>query len=154
MTRVTSAVFFALAFPASVFASLGGTVSSVETDRVQTRSALIRIQRATGGGYTVHEMLSPTGTTVREYYGSDGVVFGVAWDGEWTPDLRQLFGNYFDQYQQSLTAARRAGRTAHSHVAINENGLVVQASGHARSSYGVAYVPSLIPSGVTPDVVR
>ena len=152
MTRVTSAVLLALALPASAFASLGGAVSSVETDRVQMKSALVGIHRTSG--YSVHEMLSPTGTTIREYYGANGVVFGVAWDGEWAPDLRQLFGNYFDQYQRSLTAARRAGRTARSHVAIDENGLVVQAAGHAHSSYGVAYIPSLIPSGVSADVVR
>jgi hypothetical protein len=152
MTRLTSAVLLTLALPASAFASLGGTVTSVEADRVQTKSALIGIQRTVG--YSVHEMLSPTGTTIREYYGSDGVVFGVAWDGEWTPDLRQLFGTYFDQYQRSTTTARRAGRTSHAHVAIDENGLTVRASGHARSSHGVAYVPSLVPPGITPDVVR
>ena len=152
MIRVTSAVLLALALPTSAFASLGGTVSSVETDRVHMKAALVGIQSS--GPYTVHSMQSPTGTTIREYYGRDGAVFGVAWDGEWTPDLRQLFGSYFDQYQRSTTAARRAGRTSHAHVAIDENGLIVRASGHAHSSYGVAYVASLMPSGITPDVVR
>ena len=152
MTRVTSAILLALALPASAFASLGGNVSSVETDRVQMKSALVRIQRI--GAYSVHEMQSPTGTSIREYYGSDGVVFGVAWTGEWPPDLRQIFGAYFDQYQQSTAAARRTGRATHSHVAINENGLVVQSLGHAHSTYGVAYVTSLLPAGVTADVVR
>jgi len=138
--------------PASAFASLGGTVSSVEADRVRMNSALVRVQRA--DNYSVHEMLSPTGTTVREYYGSDGRVFGVAWDGEWPPDLRQLFGTYFDQYQRATATARRAHATSHNRVAISESDLVVRASGHARSTSGIAYAPSLLPLGVTPDVVR
>jgi len=151
MVRVTSAVLAALAFSTNAFASLGGTVSSVETDRVRTQSALIRIQRL--DGYSVHEMQSPTGTTIREFYGSDGVVFGVAWDGEWTPDLRQLLGSYFDQYTRSTTEARRKG-ASHHRVAVNENGLVVHATGHLHSTYGVAYAPALLPTGVSPAVVR
>ena len=132
-------------------ASLGGTIASVETDRVQMRSALVKIQRV--DSYSVHEMLSPTGTTIREYYGASGVVFGVAWDGEWTPDLRQLFGGYFEQYQRASIVARRAHRMR-GRVAIDDNGLVVRAGGHARSSSGIAYAPALVPAGVSADVVR
>jgi hypothetical protein len=149
--RLTSAVLALLALSTNAFASLGGTIASVETDRVQTQSALVRIQRI--GSYSVHELQSPTGTAIREYYGADGVVFGVAWDGEWMPDLRQLLGSYFDRYQRASIAARRAHRTR-GHVAIDDNGLVVQATGHARSSSGTAYAPALLPAGVTADVVR
>src|SRR5438128_12379146 len=149
MTRVTSAVLIFLALPANAFASRGGTVATVEADRVQTRSALVRISRV--NAYSVHELLSPTGTAIREYYSSTGVVFGVAWDGEWPPDLQQLLGTYFNQYQRAVQSARHRVR---GRVAIDENGLIVQSSGHARSFSGVAYVPGLIPAGVTPDVVR
>ena len=151
MTRVTSAVLLALLLPSSAFASLGGTIASVETDRVRTQSALVRIQRI--GGYSVHELLSPTGTAIREFYGSDGVVFGVAWDGEWTPDLRQLFGTYFNRYQAAADSARRAHK-GHNRMAIDDRDLIVQASGHTRSSAGIAYVRSLVPAGVSADVVR
>lgn len=155
MTRVSSAVLLALcvafAAPPAAFASLGGTISSVETDRVRMQSALIRIQRV--GGYSVHELLSPTGTTIREFYGADGVVFGVAWDGEWAPDLRQLFGSYFDRYQQAAATARRA-HGSRNRLAIDDNGLVVQAVGHTRSSTGIAYVRSLVPAGIGVDVVK
>src|ERR1044071_7806725 len=122
MVRATSAVLLVLvlALPSAAFASLGGTVSSVEADRVKTQSALIRIQRI--GNYSVHEMQSPTGTLIREYYGSDGIVFGVAWDGEWKPDLRQLLGTYFEQYARSTAAARRTG-ASHHRLAVNEKGL-------------------------------
>jgi len=149
MTRVTSAVLLCLALPVSAFASLGGTVATVENDRVQMKSALVRISRS--NDYSVHELLSPTGTTIREYYSSSGVVFGVAWDGEWPPDLQQVLGTYFNQYQRAVQSARHRVR---GRVAINENGLVVQSFGHARSFSGIAYAPGLIPAGVTANVVR
>ena len=151
MTRVTSAVLLSFVFSSTAFASLGGTVSSVDTDRVRTQSALIRIQRV--GDYSVHEMLSPTGTTIREFYGTSGIVFGVAWDGEWTPDLQQLLGSYFNRYQQGAATARRAAKNR-GRLAIDDNDLIVHASGHTRSSTGIAYVRSLVPAGVSADVVR
>src|SRR5882672_7151049 len=125
MKRTTLVMLLALAIPGGASASLGGSVATVEADRVQMKSALVRIQRV--DRYSVHELLSPTGTTVREYYGSNGVVFGVAWDGEWAPDLRQLLGTYFDQYQRSVQALRRAGRSR-GRLAVAGNELVVHAS--------------------------
>ena len=126
MTRVTSAVLLCLVLPASAFASLGGTVATVENDRVQMKSALVRISRS--NDYSVHELLSPTGTTIREYYASSGVVFGVAWDGEWPPALQQVLGTYFNQYQRAVQSARHRVR---GRVAINEHGLVVLSYGQA-----------------------
>jgi len=138
-------------WPTTASASLGGSVSSVETDRVQMKSALVRIARS--DAYTVHEIQSPTGTTIREYYGTNGVVFGVSWDGEFAPDLRQLLGGYFNQYQNAVQIARRV-RKARSRLDLNDNGLIVRATGHNRSFSGIAYAPNLVPAGVSPNVVR
>ena len=151
MTRTTAAFVLALALPAAASASLGGTVATVEADRVQMKGALVRIARS--DAYTVHETLTPTGTTIREYYSSNGVVFGVAWDGEWPPDMRQLFGSYFEQYQRSVQAIRRIGRSR-GRLAISDAGLVVNSVGHARSFSGIAYAPALMPAGVSADVIR
>ena len=151
MVRATSAVLLLLSLPATAFASLGGTVSSVETDRVQMKAALIGI--AANGPYTVHTIQSPTGTTIREYYGGNGVVFGVAWDGEWQPDLRQLFGAYYDRYQQARTAGRRAVR-ARGAIAVDDGTVVVMMGGHLRSVHGIAYAPQLLPAGVDPGVIK
>jgi hypothetical protein len=150
-TMLALALLLALALPAGASASLGGSVATVEADRVQMQSALVRITRI--NGYSVHEILTPTGTTIREYYSSAGIVFGVAWDGEWPPDLRQLLATYFDQYQRSVQSVRRAGKSR-GRLAIDDNGLIVQAFGHARSFSGIAYAPALLPAGVTADVVR
>ena len=62
----------------------------------------------------------PSGTTVREYVSSNGTVFAVAWQGPWLPDLRQMLGPYFDDYQralQSTTGKRRARGSAHGRAA-------------------------------------
>ena len=144
-----AAVALTLALPATSVASLGDSVSSVEVDRVQMKSALVRITRQ--NTYTVHEMLSPTGTTVREYYGANGVVFGVSWTGQFPPDLRQLFGSYFDRYQSLVQQARRKAR---GRMAIDDNGLIVRSTAHTRSFAGMAYAPNLLPAGVPPSVVR
>ncbi len=151
MVRLSSAVLLCLALSSSAFASLGGTVSSVEADRVHMKAALVGVTRS--GAYTVHTILSPTGTTIREYYGADGVIFGVGWDGEWPPDLRQLFGTYYDQYQQASKAARKA-RKARGRVAVSNGTIVVEMSGHPHSVMGFAYVTQLLPAGVDPGVVK
>ena len=153
MTRTTVAIgaVIVLALPGAASASLGGAVATVETDRVQMKSALVRIARS--DTYTIHETLTPTGTTIREYYSPNGIVFGVAWDGEFPPDLRQLFGSYFEQYQQSVQAARKVARSR-GHLSINEAGLIVQSAGHTRSFSGIAYAPALMPAGVSVDVIR
>ena len=137
--------------PSAASASLGGTVSSVEADRVQMKSALVRIARS--DAYTVHEIQSPTGTTIREYYGASGVVFGVSWDGEFPPDLRQLLGSYFEQYRTAAQTTRR-GRKARGRLAIDDSTLIVRTVAHTRSFFGVAYAPNLVPAGVSPSVVR
>src|SRR5262252_3454932 len=87
----------------AVEAALGGDAATVQTDRVQMKGALLRITSTET--FTVHEMRSPSGPTVREYLSPAGKVFGVAWDGPTTPDLQQLLGSYYDEYQ-------RAARTA------------------------------------------
>jgi len=126
-------------------------VATVEADRVQMKSALVRIARS--DAYTLHETLSPTGTTIREYYGANGVVFGVSWGGEFPPDLRQLLGTYFDQYRSAVQATRR-GRKARGRLAIDDSTLVVRTAAHTRSFSGIAYAPNLVPAGVSPSVVR
>jgi hypothetical protein len=148
---LTTVLVSGIFVPATLFASLGGTVSTVEADRVRMKSALIGIDQR--GTYTVHSLQSPTGTAIREYYGPNGIVFGVAWQGPWQPDLRQLFGDYFDRYQAGVQRARRA-RATRGRVAIDDGTLVVKIGGHQRSIAGVAYVPQLLPAGVDPRVIK
>ena len=140
-----------LALPASASATLGRDASSVDADRVRMQGALLRIAR--DEAYTVHEMQSSSGTAVREYVSSTGTVFAVAWQGPWLPDLRQLLGPYFDDYQRALQTAS-AGRKARGPLTISLPDLTVQITGHPRAFAGRAFVPRLMPLRVQAEAIR
>ena len=150
-TLVTIAAVACFALPATTFASLGGNVGTVEADRAQMKAAQLRIIRT--DAYTFHEMQSPAGVTIREYYGADGTVFGVAWQGPWPPDMRQLLGQYFERFQKANEASRTT-RRARGVLVVNDGTLVVQVAGRTRSFSGFAYAPGLLPAGVQPNVIR
>jgi Protein of unknown function (DUF2844) len=140
-----------LTLPSTAFAALGGNAASVDADRVHVQGALMRMVRS--DTYALHEIRSASGTLIREYVNSAGTVFAVAWQGAWPPDLRQVLGDRFDQYQAAMVARQRARRLRGS-IAIDEPGLVVQMSGHARAFSGRAYVPALLPQGVQLETIR
>jgi len=131
-------------------AALGGDLSSVEADRASMQ-AEIKVTQA--DAYATHEIKAPTGTVVREYVSPDGRVFGVAWQGPFIPDMKQLLGTYLQQYA-AAAKAQKAGRPGHRPLNIQEPGLVVQTSGHMRSYSGRAYDPGLLPQGVSANEIR
>jgi hypothetical protein len=148
---VLSLALTLLARQTPVAAALGGDETSVQDDRAHMRAALVRMTRSER--YTVHEMQASSGTMVREYVSTTGKVFGVAWDGPWMPDLRQVLGVYFEQYVQAARAVRTR-RAGHGPLQIQEPGLVVQLSGHPRAFAGRAYVPALVPQAADIDAIR
>jgi hypothetical protein len=137
----------ACTLPRPAKASLGDDLPSVEADRASMKASL---RKAQAGLYEIHEMVTPQGTTVREFASLAGKVCAVAWKGPFKPDLRQTLGAYFETYR---AAPRLAGSTR-SHASVSERDLVVHASGHMRSFAGLAYVPSLLPAGVSPDELQ
>ena len=133
--------------PSAGQAALGDTFASVQSDGVRLKATL-RVEAA--GAYTVHELQLPTGTAVREYLGPAGMVFAVTWRGPFKPDLRQLLGQYFENYS---SAPRSAGSTR-SRMAIDSATLVMRAAGHMRSHMGLAYAPQWVPAGVNPEALQ
>ncbi len=131
-------------------AALGGDVASVQADQLHMQGTL-RTTAATS--YSVHEIQSPAGTVVREYVSSAGRVFAITWQGQWPPDMRQILGNYFEQYAQAAKAQSSA-RMGRKPLVIEQPGLVVQMGGHPRSFRGRAYVPDLLPSGVAAEAIQ
>jgi hypothetical protein len=139
--------FLALLLGSSpALAALGGDASSIGTGQTHLLPTA-RIERA--ATHAMHELRAATGTTVREYLGNDGTVFGVSWEGPFRPDLRQLLGAYYDTY---IKAAK--GRVARGPVNIELPGLVVHMSGHQRAFYGRAYLVDRVPQGLSPDEIR
>jgi hypothetical protein len=156
MNRRLYLIFICLALSSGVLiavqpvrATLGESVISIESDR----KALSAVQRGTAiqNGFTVQEIKSGS-TTVREYISPSGVVFGVAWNGLIRPDLTQLLGGYSNEYHEAWR--RIPHNRGRSHLDVKTNRVVVQQWGHMRNLRGRAYVPLLIPSGVSVDEIR
>ncbi len=133
-------VLLAFAFPA--WAALGDNVTTVQADRAAMKGTLrsVATQR-----YVKHEIQVPTGQTVREFVSPQGNVFGVAWDGPSQPDLQQVLGSYFEPMKQAVSAQQHRGNNP---ITIQTSSFVFEASGHARSFHGRAYVPAMVPQGV------
>lgn len=128
--------------PGIAGAALGEPETSVQTDAAQMRGS---IKLTLHESYRVHEIRSPSGTLVREFVGSDGKVFAVAWSGRAAPNLRQTLGQYFDTY----VAAAKTSHSGHHELQIQRDDLVVQASAQMRAFSGRAYLPGAVPAGVS-----
>jgi Protein of unknown function (DUF2844) len=132
---------------ASALAALGGDLSSIQSDQARLRAS-VRIMPARQ--YTVHEMQTPAGTTIRQFVSPSGTVFAVSWQGT-APDLQQLLGDYFNEYMQAASAQPgRRGRGIH----IDTGDLVFESGGHMRFVTGRAFLRSKMPSGVRSDQIR
>jgi|HubBroStandDraft_2_1064218.scaffolds.fasta_scaffold00280_8 hypothetical protein len=139
-----------LGLPFSAFATLGGSLDSVQADQAHLKA---NIKTTEGGAYTVHELRTPTDIVVREYVSPGGRVFGIAWRGPFIPDMQQLLGSYFRQYVLAAKAERER-HVGRAPLSIQQEGLVVQTGGHMRAYFGRAYDPELLPAGASPDDVR
>jgi len=146
----------------SALAMLGGSAQSVTVDQQtlggalnatpQTQASGVQAlnQSSAGAAYTVQQISIPNGTTVNEYLSASGTVFAVSWRGKRPPDLSQLFGTYFAQYQQALAAPHQERGPRK----IQTQDLIVETSGHMRDLMGRAYLPALVPAGVSVDEIQ
>jgi Protein of unknown function (DUF2844) len=131
------------------WATLGQSEASVTSDQLQMKGEH-RVQ--TLQDYKVHELTVANGATVREYVSPQGSVFGVTWQGRSTPDLNQLLGTYVNNLQTATRAQTkiipRRGMT------VKTNDFVYSNFCRMRMCQGSAYVPSLVPSNVSVEVLR
>lgn len=128
-------------------ATLGGSAESVVTDQSKFHAKRAVLERR---DYTVHEITGDDGTLIREYVTPAGKVFGVSWTGPTIPDLAQLLGPYNSEFQSTL----RSKRSRRSAAVVRNADLVVESAGHTRAFHGRAYLNSMLPNGVTQDVVQ
>jgi hypothetical protein len=144
---LSSLVLAAGLAPCIASAALGEPEASVQADVAQLKGSINTTDMA---GYRVHEIQTPSGTRVREYVGSDGKVFAVAWKGPTMPNLQQTLGRYFDDY----VAAAKAPHAGHHHLQIRRGDLVVESGGHMRAFSGRAYLPTAVPGGLAAGDIR
>ena len=141
--KLTGALLSSIALTVAVatpaLAALGGDSTTVQADVARMKGAL-RITSSVG--VMVHEITTSYGTVVREYITPGDKVFAISWRGPVNPDLRQMLGDYYTQYEQAASLPHPGG---HRHLAIEQPGLVVQVNGRMRAFEGRAWVPSLVP---------
>jgi hypothetical protein len=144
---LAAALFYGYAGPA--LATLGEPAVSVESDC----SALSAVRQAAMSrpGYTVQEIVSDA-ATIREYISPAGTVFGVAWNGLTQPDLEPLLGTYYTEYRQTKEKTPRHPGRRFMH--LKGSRIVVETAGHMRDMRGRAYIPSLVPAGVSADEIK
>lgn len=144
---VLSVTIFATAH--RVQATLGESADSVGSDR----EALSAVPSAitVRNGYTVQE-IDFDSTIVREYVSPSGIVFAIAWNGLVHPDLTQLLGSYAGEYEQALQQTPL--EWDRRRLLVKTNRVVVEKWGHMRNLQGRAYVPALIPPGVSIDEIK
>jgi hypothetical protein len=134
----------ALLLPEPAAAHLGGGADSVDVDRQAFHAQLRSVPMQQ---YNLHEIRTQSGTLLHEYETRDGTIFAVTWQGPLPPDLQQLFGSYYSRYQAAASAQHRPGMHRQLNIAGPE--LVVQATARPRAFLGRAYIPSLVPAGVS-----
>jgi hypothetical protein len=130
------------------WAVLGEPESSVGADRQIMRG---QVRDEVHEGYRLHQITDASGGVVREYISPSGTVFGISWQGPFVPNMQQLLGTYFTylrQYAQSQTGHHGGP------LIIQNDKFVFTSSGHMRWRQGHAYVPSLLPTNLTPEVVQ
>ena len=138
-----------ISLPRQARATLGEGAASIARDR----QALSAVKKATTSHtkYTVQEVASDA-ATVRQYLNSSGVVFAVAWNGLVHPDLSTLLGSYASEYQDAKRkAARKHGQ---KRLKVQGDRVIVETWGHMRNLQGRAYLPSLMPEGVSVDEIN
>ncbi len=135
--------------PSRAFAALGGEASSVAVDQTYLHARLTSTQRT---GYVLHELRADSGLVVHEFSTPTGKVFAVAWEGPVLPDLRQILGSHFDDFQRAAEMQNRHG--LHGPLVIRQNGLTVELGGHMRSYRGKAYLNNEMPASVRAEELR
>lgn len=142
-------MFCLLVWSLRSFGVLGEDVSSVQADQAHANAS----RRVTQSSkYTIHELRSPTGALIREYASSSGKIFAIAWRTPSFPDMRQLLGSHFEEFQQA--AQRQNRRGGHGPLTIQLPGLVVELGGHMRAFSGRAYLPDQVPADVRNEEIR
>jgi len=149
----------AFAFSAPAFAVLGDNAASVLADQARMKGTLHSVDHST---YVMHEITGSAGARVREYVSPTGLVFGIAWEGQFPPNLQNLLGPYYQQAQQAAAQKLAAEEQAEPRVprrrggaaVIETPGLVFVQAGHPRSFHGMAYIPQLVPQGMLPGDIR
>jgi hypothetical protein len=153
-------LFLTCLVAAPAFATLGGTVGSIEEDIRILRATKVQVVRrhlkaagidVPGAGYVVHQ-LDVEGIEVREFANAAGRIFGIAWSGPRTADLQTLLGSYFSEFDHQQNLQRRLpGRQP---TALVTPQIQVERWGHMNQLHGRAFIPGLLPTAFPSGAIQ
>ena len=134
---------------AHAWATLGQSEATVTSDRLQLNS---REQVQTFDSYTVHQLTTDAGQTVKEFVSPQGIVFGVSWQGRSVPYMTQLLGTYVNNLQTATAAQKRI--LPRRGIAVTTNDFVYSNFCRMQMCSGQAYVVSILPRNVSAGAIR
>ena len=133
-------------------AVLGGEASTIREDEVRLKG--VRRQAvALRLPVQTHEITLADGSSIREYVSPGGIVFAVAWNTRFKPNLELLLGAHAASYAVAASDAMKTPGIKRN-VVLQRDDLVVHSTVHLNSFVGKAYVRSLVPVRVNVDELR
>ncbi len=147
MKRNLAILFMLMMATTPAWAALGSNVASVDAD-VQAFNGQHTLVAKTG--FNLHQITMQDGSVINEYVSPAGTVFGVSWRGHRIPNFHQLLGTYLTNMQQG----QRTNVIPRRAVTIQGTDFMLTSFGRMMNYQGRAWVPSLIPSTLTPAVVQ
>lgn len=139
-----------MALPLNAMAELGGTIASVDSDRLRVGGTRRVLQAQ---AYSMHEIRTANNGVIHEYVAPDGKVFAVTYVGQFPGESNGLLGKYSAQVTQAVQA-RTAGQPIGRAVHVEMPGLRYHAIGHLRYFSMRAVVPENIPAGVNVEEIQ
>jgi hypothetical protein len=130
-------------FSPSARAALGDDVATVAADQARLHASVRTFRTNANDRFTVHELATASGVTIRNFVADAGKIFAVSWSGGWRPNLRDIMGSHYDRF----IAATRGQRVARGVARIELPGMVVVMGGPQRAAFGHVILTDLAPAG-------
>jgi hypothetical protein len=131
-------------------AALHENAHSIADDKAALSADMITAQWE---NYSVHTLTLPSGTVVKEFVSLQGLVFAVTWNGPFMPKLRKLLGRHGVDYENAaaLNVQKSSPRGPFS---SRSSELVIETGGHLRAYVGRAYLPQMLPNGLSEEDIK
>jgi len=125
-------------------AGLGEHQTSIQRDHLAIRGSSVQVTQSVH--YALHTVTAPTGAQLHEYVARSGTVFATTWSGRTLPNLKNILGTHYARYQQVIAVPH----SNHHVLNIRDGDFVLYMRKTQQGFRVAAYVPTLIPQGITP----